>query len=42
MQQLNTQWIQIYNGPGNIGDFATSIAVDGWGNVYVAGRSTGS
>jgi uncharacterized delta-60 repeat protein len=35
------QWVQIYNGPGNYEDVAVSLAVDGLGNVYVTGYSTG-
>jgi len=36
------QWVQRYNGPGNIADYPKSLAVDGYGNVYVTGGSTGS
>ncbi|MDD5362001.1 MAG: SBBP repeat-containing protein [Ignavibacteria bacterium] len=35
------QWAQIYNGLQNGDDIAYSIAVDGYGNVYVTGQSKG-
>src|SRR3989339_153314 len=35
------QWVARYNGPESYDDFATSIAIDGFSNVYVTGISLG-
>ena len=36
------QWVVRYNGPGNFGDFAGEIAIDGAAYIYVTGSSDGS
>ena len=36
------QWVRSYNGPGNSSDAPADMHVDGAGNIYVTGTSSGS
>ena len=40
-QSVDTAWVRTYNGPGNLADSATALAIDDFGNVYVTGSSYG-
>jgi uncharacterized delta-60 repeat protein len=42
LAQASQQWAAVYNGTGNSTDMVYSMAIDGLGNVYVTGYSTGS
>lgn len=36
------QWVRRYNGPGNSNDYAVSMVLDDFGNIYVTGYSAGN
>ncbi len=39
---VDTAWVRLYNGPGNLGDLAWDIALDDSGNIYVTGSCDGT
>ena len=39
--QVTEDWVARYNGPGDLDDITTDLAVDSEGNTYVTGRSFG-
>lgn len=38
-ETVDTAWVRRYDGPRHGQDWATCLAVDSWGNIYVAGPS---
>jgi hypothetical protein len=40
--QVQQEWVRRYNGPANLNDFATCMALDVYGNVYVSGEAVGT
>lgn len=41
-EDVNEAWVARYSGPGNGNDWTKAMVVDGGGNIYVTGTSTGS